>query len=458
MAAARIMVIDDKDFMRDGLVETLSRAGYAVDGFGSARRALDAFASTRYDLLITDLRMPEVDGISVVRAVRNEAPETPALVITAYGTVESAVEAMKCGAFDYIQKPFKAEELELVVAKALEHGRLVTENQRLRTALADLPTRQLVGKGPEIEAVRQRMAQVAASSATVLVEGESGTGKELVAAGIHQLSDRGDGPLVNLNCASLSSNLMESELFGHERGAFTGADRSRRGRFEMAHGGTLLLDEVSEIDINLQAKLLRVLQEKEYERVGSSVTRKADVRVIATTNRDLRQATADGKFRKDLYYRLNVVPIYVPPLRLRRGDIPMLANHFLDRFIQREGRTPRVLMPEAVDALVDYDWPGNVRELENIIERASVLDLGPEIRVDHLASWLEPLPAGPADEPLRPGTTLDDMERRLILETLDHFGGHRARTAEALGIAVRTLSSKLKQYGEQRGRQYRRAR
>jgi len=452
MARERIMAIDDTDFMRDGLVETLSRAGYRVDGFASAKRAIQRLAAESYDLVITDLKMPDIDGIGVVSAVREHRPETPVVVITAYGTIASAVEAIKGGAFDYIQKPFKAEQLELLVTKALEHGRLLAENRRLRAALADLPERQMVGESPAIKAVRRRMRLAADSNATVLIQGESGTGKELVAVGIHQMGPRRDRPLVKLNCASLSSSLTESELFGHEKGAFTGADRSRRGRFELADGGTLLLDEVSEIDVNLQAKLLRVLQEKEFERVGSSTTRRVDVRIIATTNRDLPQAVAEGAFRRDLYYRLNVVPIHVPPLRERRDDIPSLTAYFLERFAHHTagvGRPTRTITPAAMELLRQYDWPGNVRELENIIERASVLDFGPEIRPEHLAGWLVPLPASPDQDQGGGGQTLEDMERQLILRTLDRFGGHRARTARALGIAVRTLSSKIKRYGEQ---------
>jgi len=449
MTRPRIMVVDDTDFMREGLVETLSRAGYRVDEFASAKRAVHRLAAERYALVITDLKMPEIDGIGVVRAVQEHAPETPVVVITAYGTIATAVEAIKHGAFDYIQKPFKAEQIEMLVTKALEHGRLVAENQRLRTALADLPDRQMIGSGPAIAAVRQRMTQSADSNATVLIQGESGTGKELVAIGLHQMGPRHDRPLVKLNCASLSSNLTESELFGHEKGAFTGADRSRRGRFELADGGTLLLDEVSEIDVHLQAKLLRVLQEKEFERVGSSTTRRADVRIIATTNRDLPQAVAEGDFRRDLYYRLNVVPIRVPALRERRQDIPALTGYFLQRFTAGLGRPTKSVSPTAMELLQQYDWPGNVRELENIVERASVLDMGPEIRPEHLAGWLEPLPAPPWENAAGDGTTLEEVERQLIMRTLDRFGGHRARTARALGIAIRTLSSKIKRYGEE---------
>jgi DNA-binding NtrC family response regulator len=296
-----------------------------------------------------------------------------------------------------------------------------------------------------MERLRERMAQVAASPVTVLVQGESGTGKELVARGIHEMSDRCSGSFVKLNCAALSASLMESELFGHEKGSFTGADQARAGRFESAHGGTLLLDEVSEIEPTLQAKLLRVLQEKEFERVGSSVTRRVDVRVIATTNRDLQKAVAQGDFREDLYFRLNVLPIEVPALRHRRQDIPELVEHFLARHAEQEQAPVRQITREAVELLMRYDWPGNVRELENLVERACVLDPGPVLKPENLRPWLSD--NGEADVDVGAGLTLKQMERKLIEATLRQCHGHRVRTAEALGIGVRTLTGKLRTYG-----------
>ena len=307
----------------------------------------------------------------------------------------------------------------------------------------------MIGNGPAMRQLRARIAQFAPTSETVLITGESGTGKELVARSVHAASQRRDRPLVSLNCPVLSAQLMESELFGHERGAFTGADAPRTGRFELAHEGTILLDEVTEIDLSLQAKLLRVLQERSFERVGSSQTVHVDVRVLATTNRDLRTYVTSGSFREDLYYRLNVVPLEVPPLRQRREDVPELIDHFLRRSAERLGRECCVLTPPAQQLLAEYYWPGNVRELENIITRASVLSMGQPVGADELRPWL----LASSDEPLRPSTdlpiglSLNDMERKLIEATLERFGGHRAKTAEALGIGLRTLSGKLKTYG-----------
>ena len=449
MSHMALMVIDDKDFMREGLAETLQRAGYEVDAFARPVAAMEAFQPGRHALVITDLKMPEMDGIEVARRVRGISPETAVVVITGYGTIESAVTAMKEGACDYILKPFKAEQIEIVVSKALERRALALDNEKLRCQLVDLPEKELVGDGPAMQVVRRQIRQVAGSSVTVLIHGESGTGKELVARAIHAASERHDRPFLKLNCPALSTSLMESEMFGHEKGAFTGADRTRKGRFELADSGTLLLDEISEMDPRLQAKLLRVLQEKEFERVGSAITRRVDVRVIATTNRDPHQALASGLLRRDLYYRLNVVPIAIAPLRERREDIPMLAQYFLHRFAVREGRPSGGMHPDAVRLLCDYGWPGNVRELENIMERASVLDLGPTIVPDQIAAWLQPLDAVGPDGHVREGASLEEMERRLIAATLARFGGHRAKTADALGIAVRTLSSKLKRWREQ---------
>ncbi len=391
--------------------------------------------------------MPGMSGLEFIRQLEHRPHGAQVLMVTAHATVASAVEAMRRGAFDYIEKPFGADQLEQLVARAVEHGRMLDQRAPLRSTGQTSLT--MIGAGPAMQTLRARIAQVGATRETVLITGESGTGKELVARQLHESSPRSDSPLVSLNCPALSAHLMESELFGHERGAFTGADSARTGRFELAQGGTILLDEITEIELPLQAKLLRVLQERSLERVGSSQTIAVDVRVLATTNRDLPTEVAAGRFRADLYYRLNVVPLAVPALRERREDIPLLAAYFLAQAAERLHREPAILRPDAQDLLLHYPWPGNVRELENIITRASVLATGPAIAAADLSPWLiQTTDARPAGEPaVAVGSRLEDMERRMIEATLERFAGHRARTAEALGIGLRTLSGKLKAYG-----------
>ena len=352
---ATIAVIDDQELMRDSLMHTLGRAGYRVRTFDQAASAFETVRKGPFDLVITDLKMPGMDGVELLRRLRAAGQDLPVILMTAYGTVATAVEAMKLGAYDYIQKPFEAEEIELLVERAMQQRELQRENEALRRTVGDLCRgRELIGESEAMRQLRRQIAQLARSEATVLVEGESGTGKEMVSRAIHAASARSGKPLLCLNCAALSENLLESELFGHEKGAFTGADKLRRGRFELADGGTLLLDEISEIPLTLQAKLLRVLQEKQFERVGSSVTRDADVRVIATTNRNLRQWVHQGAFREDLYYRLSVLPIHIPPLRQRRDDIVMLAEHFLERLARRDDRAQARLDAEAMSLLESY--------------------------------------------------------------------------------------------------------
>jgi DNA-binding NtrC family response regulator len=355
---------------------------------------------------------------------------------------------MKLGAYDYIQKPFDGEEIKLLVDRTLEHNRLVRENQALRTIAETNISRPLIGNSSIMSEVKHRIDQVAKSNATVLIRGESGTGKEVVARAIHAASDRRDKPMLAVNCAALSENLLESELFGHEKGAFTGADRLRRGRFELADGGTLLLDEISEIAPSLQAKLLRVLQESSFERVGSSITQQVDVRVIATSNRDLEKTVEEGKFRQDLFYRLNVVPIELPPLRQRPDDIADLAKHFLHLIAKRDNTPFRHMESEAVRLLQRYNWPGNVRELQNIIERASVLESEQGVlRAELIEPWLKSKPIASVDA--LAGRPLADIEKQVILSTLNQFKGHRIKTAGALGIGVRTLGIKLKRWKDE---------
>ncbi len=444
-----IAIVDDQDLLRDSLSATLSRAGYRVSAFSDGSKAVEGVKKESFDLVISDLKMPGMDGVQMLRQIRQLGQDVPVILMTAYGSVSSAVEAMKLGAFDYIQKPFEADEIEILVKRALQERHLRTENEALRRTVGDLVNfRELIGESILMRKVREQILKIAPSEATVLVEGESGTGKEMIARSIHAASDRSGNPMMCLNCAALSANLLESELFGHEKGAFTGADKLRKGRFELADGGTLLLDEISEIPLTLQAKLLRVLQEKQFERVGSSLTREVHVRVIATTNRNLWQWVKQGHFREDLYYRLSVLPIYIPALRDRREDIGLLAKYFLDRAAERSGRETVKLEPGTIRLLEAYPWPGNVRELENLMERAWVLSGGETISPELIEPWLQNSQPG-ENFSARPGYLLEDMEREMILKTLTQFRGHRAKTAKALGIGLRTLGLKLKRWQEQ---------
>lgn len=451
---ACICVIDDQALMRDSLQATLTAQEHKVRTFDNAQEALTIIKQQPFDVVLTDLRMPGLDGVGVLRELRRLGLDVPVILMTAHASVPTAVEAMKLGAFDYVQKPFNEQEIEIVIERALRERALVRDNEIMRRTIEDLDRHnELVGEAPAMRPVLEKVQRVAQSSATVLITGDSGTGKELIARAIHAASPRADQPMLCVNCAALSPTLLESELFGHERGAFTGAERTRKGRFELADGGTLLLDEVSEIATPLQAKLLRVLQEHEFERVGSSVTRHVDVRVIATTNRDLRAWAAKARFREDLYYRLSVLPIEVPPLRERREDIAPLLDHFIGRSAAREGRERPRLATDTLRLLQDYSWPGNVRELENLCERVCVLEPGREITAATVAPLLNgPLKtASAAAEPLqyRDGQILDDAERDLILRTLERFGGHREKTSRALGIGLRTLGLKLKKWREE---------
>ncbi len=432
---SRILVVDDEAILRDAVSEALRRAGHAVEAFESGRAAVDRLSAEGADLVLTDLKMAGMDGLAVLEECRRVAPEVPVVLVTAHGTVETAVGAMKRGAYDYLIKPVKLDELELLVARALEHRSLAAENEVLRARVGEGGAEPVWTEATrEVYRLLERAAQ---SDATVLVAGESGTGKEVAARTLHRLSRRRAAPFLAVNCAALSAGLLESELFGHERGAFTGADRARKGRFELAGGGTLLLDEVSEIEPRLQAKLLRVLQERVFERVGSSQARRADVRVVATTNRDLGREVAAGAFREDLYYRLNVIPVRMPALRERRGEIPALAEHFIARHRKR-------LSAGAMRRLCEYAWPGNVRELANVIERAAVLSGGEEISGEVLAPWLQ---EAPRPSPALLGSRLDEIERKAIEENLRANGGNREKTARLLGISSRTLRDKLKRWG-----------
>jgi len=439
----RVLVVDDHAQARESMADVLRQAGHTVDCRSSAVEALRLLESQDYQVIVTDLQMPGMTGLEFIQQLKARKQTAQLLMVTAHATVSSAVAAMRHGALDYIEKPFDADQLEKLVSGALRCS------QGCESSTPDNGDVVMIGSSAAMQALRARIAQVAPTSETVLITGESGTGKELVARSVHAASRRRDSSLISLNCPVLSAHLLESELFGHERGAFTGAESARTGRFELASGGTILLDEVTEIDLALQAKLLRVLQEKAFERVGSSQTLTVDVRVIATTNRELRAEVARGRFREDLYYRLNVVPLQVPPLRERRQDVPQLVAHFLAQTAARLGRDLCVLDDSANELLMAYHWPGNVRELQNIVTRGSVLNQGRPITAAELRPWLQEAPAmqaSRADQPCA-GTNLQDMERRLIESTLEQFGGHRAQTAKALGIGLRTLSGKLKDYG-----------
>lgn len=446
--AGRVLVVDDHAQSRESIADVLSRLGHRVDGVSSAVEALQRLEREAFDVVITDLQMPGMSGLEFIRELQRRPSGAQIIMVTAYASVSSAVEAMRHGAFDYIEKPFSIDALEQLVARALEHGRCLDQKPALAPAAAEPPLVEMRGASRAMQELRARIQLIAPTIETVLITGESGVGKELIARAIHAYSQRRQAPLVSLNCPVLSDHLMESELFGHEKGAFTGADAPRTGRFELADRGTILLDEVTEISLPLQAKLLRVLQERTFERVGSSQTRKVDVRVLATSNRNLREEVAAGTFREDLYYRLAVVPISAPPLRERLEDVPELVEHFLQRAAARLNREPARLEPAAAELLAGYHWPGNVRELENIVTRACVLAATGVIKADEIRPWLAI--GGPAQQPtgvVAAGTRLHDMERALIEATLDHFGGHRARTAQALGIGIRTLSGKLRAYG-----------
>ena len=456
----RVLVVDDHAAVRESVIDILRQAGYAVEGLASAVEALPLVERQTPDVVITDLQMPGIDGLEFIRQISRRRLSTQVIMITAHATIASAVEAMRYGAFDYLEKPFDVNQLEQLVAQAMERRRLcgpddattVGVRQAGKPAPPDGDDLGMVGDSAAMRQLRERIRQVAPTDETVLILGESGTGKELVARALHSLSPRAARALVSLNCPALSPQLAESELFGHRRGAFTGADADRTGRFELADGGAILLDEITEIDLPLQAKLLRVLQERTYEPVGSSETRSCDVRVMASTNRDLAAEIAAGRFRQDLYYRLAVVPLELPPLRARGADVLQLAEHFLERAARRLNRKRVELGSDCRALLTTYHWPGNVRELENLITRACVLNVGQAIAAGDVRPWLQQPEVGAGGEAsAKPqaagGGSLDEMERATIIATLERCGGNRGQAAAALGIGVRTLSGKLRAYG-----------
>jgi DNA-binding NtrC family response regulator len=446
----RILIVDDEANARTALAELLDDAGYSVSTAADGRTALLQMEQVDPDVVLTDLKMPGMDGLSLIERGRPMSPHTTFIVMTAFGTIDTAVKAIKLGAESYLTKPLELDAVLAIVGRALERTQLSREAAQLRQRVDDrFQFGNILGEHPSMQRLMKNIAQVARSRATVLIHGETGTGKELIAAAIHQNSKRKDKPFIRLNCASLSETLLESELFGHERGSFTGAMARREGRFKQADGGTLFLDEVSEIPPGVQIKLLRFLQEREFERVGGNETLKVDVRVVAATNRNLSHRVDEGRFREDLYYRLKVVQLDVPPLRVRRSDIPLLAHTFLREYAAENERPIQGLTEEALQHLMIYPWPGNVRELENAIERAVVMCDGDLIDRDDLPTSAHGDLQNGSVMALIPGITMSELERIAILRTLDAVDGSTARAAEILGISQRKIQYRVKEWGYQ---------
>jgi nitrogen regulation protein NR(I) len=460
---AHVLIVDDEVNIRRVLAAMLKREGYEVTTAADGEQALGVLLKTPVHVVVTDLVMPRLGGMELLRRVATEFPDVPVIVITAHGSVDSAVAALKAGAFDYITKPFEQEELKKVIAKAARAHDL--ERQNVHANFSDGERPPLVGESPAMKGIYDIVAKVADSPSTVLITGESGTGKELIAKALHRGSPRRDKPLIKVNCAAIPKDLVESELFGYERGAFTGAVGSKPGRFELADGGTLFLDEIGEVPVEMQVKLLRAIQESEFERVGGIKTLRVDVRLIAATNRDLKQLIADGKFREDLYYRLAVVPIALPPLRDRREDIPLLVRHFIGKYDERLGKRVEGIEDEALQLLLGYSWPGNIRELENLMERSVLFADGPLILASALPDSLRekgplaPVPIaamGPLGAIAAPsGASMKEivrqaqaeLEKELIARALEETGGNVTRAAKRLQISRKSLQVKMKELG-----------
>ncbi|MFN7948238.1 MAG: sigma-54 dependent transcriptional regulator [Blastocatellia bacterium] len=452
---ARLLVADDERSMRELLELVFKREGHQVTSVSNGREALAALAQGSCDLIVTDVKMPDLNGIELLKAVREQAPDTMVIMMTAFATINSAREAFKLGADDFIQKPFDIDEFKLIVRKALEKRDLRQENALLKRELHRRgQLGDIIGRSPKMQAVYQMIETVAANSSTVLVNGESGTGKELVARAIHNLSARRDRPFVSVNCGAFTETLLESELFGYVKGAFTGAQTNRKGLFEAADSGTIFLDEIGEMTLAMQVKLLRVLQERRIRRVGGTEEMPVDTRIIAATNRDLEKMVKAGEFREDLYYRVSVIPLELPPLRQRREDIADLVQHFLTKFAAQSGHAIKRCHPEVVRYLEEYDWPGNVRELENTIERAVALEMGEEIQPTRLPERiLRYSPQQASGELNLPDTGIDlenylrELEKSYLLEALRRTGGNQTRAAELLHMTVRSLRHCLDKYG-----------
>ncbi len=445
-----ILVVDDEPIISGMLQEAFKKKSYNTRVADCGKAAMAALQEEPYDLVITDVYLPDLNGIELLKRAKQIEPSTGVIVITAHSSVESAVEAMKIGAYDYLTKGFSLDEIEMTVEKFFKYQRLVQENELLRSELGSrYGIENIIGNSAEMRNVFEIVEMVAPTNATVLIQGASGTGKELIAKAIHQKSPRRERALIKTNCAAIPEGLMESELFGHEKGAFTGALRTTKGRFEMADGGTLLLDEISEIKPTLQAKLLRVLQEKEFEKVGNPESMQVNVRIIATTNRALKEEVEKGEFREDLYYRLNVVPIFLPNLSERKEDIPLLVEHFIDKFAKENNRAIAGIEESAMSHLMQHEWPGNVRELENTIERAVVVCREKYIQLKHLYFGGQERNinrTARAKITLPTGLTLRELEKHFILQTLSEQKGNRTWASEKLGISVRTLRNKLQEY------------
>lgn len=446
-----ILVVDDKDAMRTMLTSTLAEEGYRVDAAEDGRKALDLIHNKSYDLVLTDLKMPDIDGLQVLSGAKEADAETSVIVMTAYGTIEEAVKAMKLGAYDFLTKPFDTDHLCVLVNRALENRRLVAENSVLREELfTGQGLTEIIGKNQSMQDLGDLVQKVARSDASVLLQGESGTGKELFARAIHSLSPRKNGPYIAINCAAIPHELLENELFGSEKGAFTGAHARKMGKFEIASGGTVFLDEIGDMDIALQAKLLRVLQQKNFERLGGTRTVDVDVRLIAATNMDLKELITGKKFREDLFYRLSVFPLTIPPLRERVDDIATLAEFFLGKYCREMRRPPKGFSKEAITLLERYHWPGNVRELENTIERAVILAEGKRITPDHLAIRLQ----RSEEIQLRDGAGLKEIgahaqaqaEKATIIRVLRQVRGNKRKCAQVLRIDYTTLFDKIRKY------------
>jgi DNA-binding NtrC family response regulator len=457
MAVNRILVVDDDSLSREFLTEAAESLGLIVDAVDSGQAALERLGAKDYDLVLTDLRMPGMDGIELIQSMNVRHNEVPAVVITAHGTIEATVQAMRLGARDFMVKPVSPDSIRLVVERVSHTSRLEAENKYLRKQVTGGEAPKVIARSREMLETLSSAQRIAGSDGTVLITGESGTGKERVASYVHENSSRRDMPFIRVNCAALNEQLLESELFGHERGAFTGAIKRREGRFELASGGTLLLDEIGDISGALQAKLLRVLQEGEFERVGGNQTLQVDVRVLATTNRDLAMEVANGNFREDLYYRLHVLPLHLAPLRERTEDILPLAEHFARHYGQKSGRSTPSFSKGAREQLSTWEWRGNVRELENVVQRAVVLLQGDEISADDLVFGPSPRSNANENDPavtgiLQPGQmrrvlanrTISEVERETILGTLESTRGNKTEAARRLGVTARTLSNKIK--------------
>jgi len=447
--SARILIIEDEDKLRRVMELQLKTAGFEVDQAGSAEAGIRLAENA--DLIITDLRLPGMDGLQLLAGLRERGMQTPIVVMTAFGSIETAVEAMKAGAVDFLPKPFSLDHLMAVAGKALELRKLRDENRQLREELGQrYQFGNIVGRSPAMREIFATLERVAPSRATVLLAGESGVGKDMIARAIHHHSPRGDKPFVKINCTALPENLMESELFGYEKGAFTGANIAKPGKFEQADTGTVFLDEIGDVPPAIQVKLLRILQEREFERLGSNKVRHIDVRVVAATNVDLREALEQGTFREDLYYRLNVMPISIPPLRERREDIPFLAEHFVQKLWKDVGSVARAISEEAIQKLMQYHWPGNVRELENVIERSLVLASGPELTAADIRLDSAPRahrPAADSEYGIPEGMTLDEYEKAIIRDALKRANNNKSQAARMLGLTRNALRYRLTQMG-----------